>query len=270
MRSMTMFSAFLEELFSKRFIIIELAKRDFRAKYLGSYLGMLWAFVHPTVYIAILWFVFEVGFKSKPAGDTPFVLWMLSGIVPWFFFSECLSSATFSIMESSFLLKKMSFSAGMLPIVKILSALVLHFFFLVVIVLMFTLYGLQFSLHYFQILYYLFATCVLLLGLSWLTSSVILFFRDMGQIVSMVLQFLFWMTPIFWSARILPAKYLNMIKLNPVYYIVEGYRECFIYHVWFWESHYALTAYFWLVTGGIFVLGAVVFRRLRPHFADVL
>jgi lipopolysaccharide transport system permease protein/teichoic acid transport system permease protein len=92
----------------------------------------------------------------------------------------------------------------------------------------------------------------------------------MGQIVSMVLQFLFWMTPIFWSAKILPIKYLNMVKLNPVYYIVEGYRESFIYHVWFWESHYELTAYFWIVTGAILIFGAVVFRRLRPHFADVL
>jgi lipopolysaccharide transport system permease protein/teichoic acid transport system permease protein len=214
--------------------------------------------------------VFEVGFKSQPAGNTPFVLWMLCGIIPWFFFSECLSSATTSILDNSFLLKKMTFSAGMLPIVKILSALVLHFFFLFAIIIMFLCHRVEITVHCLQVIYYLFAACVLLLGLSWLTSSIILFFRDMGQIVSMVLQFLFWMTPIFWSAKILPVKYLNMIKLNPVFYIVEGYRESFIYHVWFWQGHYELTLYFWLVTGAIFALGALVFRRLRPHFADVL
>ncbi len=251
-------------------MIKELAKQDFRNKYLGSYLGILWAFVHPTVYIIILWFVFQVGFKSQPAGNVPFVLWMLCGIIPWFFFSECLGSATNCILENSFLLKKVNFSVGMLPIVKILSALVLHAFFIAIIFIMLLLYKAPITIHCIQVFYYLFATTVLLLGLSWLTSSIILFFRDMGQIVTMAVQFLFWMTPIFWSAKILPDKYLNMVKLNPIYYIVEGYRESFIYHVWFWEQHYMLTLYFWLVTGAIFVCGAVVFKRLRPHFADVI
>src|SRR5512138_2793476 len=202
------FSAFITELLSRRQIILELAKRDFKSKYLGSYLGMLWAFVHPTVYIVILWFVFQVGFKSQPAGNTPFVLWMLCGIIPWFFFSECLGSATTAVLDNAFLLKKMNFSVGMLPIVKILSALVLHFFFILVIVVMFILYSLPLTLHAIQILYYLFAAIVLLLGLSWFTSSVVLFFRDMGQLVSMALQFAFWVTPIFWSAKMLPPKYL--------------------------------------------------------------
>jgi len=270
MNYLRIFSIFLKDLFLRRNMILELAKQDFRSKYLGSYLGILWAFVHPTVYVFILWVVFQIGFKSQPAGDVPFVLWMLCGIIPWFFFSECLGSATNSILDNSFLLKKVNFSVGMLPIVKILSALVLHAFFIFLIFIMFLAYGSPITLHCLQVFYYLFCTIVLLLGLSWITSSVIIFFKDMGQIVGMVVQFLFWMTPIFWSAKILPVKYLNMVKLNPVYYIVEGYRESFIYHVWFWEGHYELTAYFWAVTGCIFVLGAVVFRRLRPHFADVL
>jgi homopolymeric O-antigen transport system permease protein len=270
MRSIRMFSNFVTELWSKRQMIIELTKRDFKTKYLGSYLGIVWAFVHPTIYIVILWFVFQVGFKSQPQADYPFVLWMMCGIIPWFFFSECLQSATTSIIENSFLLKKVVFSIGMLPIVKILSALVIHGFFIAIIFLMSMLYGYPPDLHYLQVFYYLFAAIVLLLGLSWLTSSLIIFMRDIGQLVSMVLQFAFWLTPIFWSAKILPVKYANLIKLNPVYYLVEGYRESFIYKVWFWEGHYMLTIYYWIVTGCIFVLGAVVFRRLRPHFADVL
>lgn len=270
MNFLGIFHGFMKDLLSRRQMILELARRDFRSKYLGSYLGMLWAFVHPTVYVVILWFVFQVGFKSQPAGDVPFVLWMLCGMIPWFFFNDCLSSATNSILDNAFLLKKVNFSVGMLPIVKILSSLVLHAFFIGVIFIMFFAYRMPVTLHCLQVFYYLFATIVLLLGLSWLTSSVILFFRDMGQIVNMVLQFLFWMTPIFWSAKMLPPKYLDMIKLNPVYYIVEGYRESFVYHVWFWERHYILTLYYWIFTGVVFILGAVVFKRLRPHFADVL
>ena len=270
MNYLRIFMLFVRDLLLRRNMIIELAKQDFRSKYLGSYLGILWAFIHPTIYVTILWVVFQVGFKSQPAGNVPFVLWMLCGIIPWFFFSESLSSASNSILDNAFLLKKVNFSVGMLPIVKILSALVLHAFFILVIFIMFLVYKTPVTLHCLQVFYYLFCSIVLLLGLSWITSSVIIFFRDMGQIVGMMLQFLFWMTPIFWSAKILPAKYLNMVKLNPVYYIIEGYRESFIYHIWFWEGHYELTAYFWAVTGFIFISGAVVFRRLRPHFADVL
>lgn len=270
MLQLKMFFDFLAELLSKRHIVIELTKADFKKKYLGSYLGVFWAFVHPTVYIAIVWFVFQVGFSSQPIDNFPFVLWMLAGIIPWFFFSECLSSATTSVIENSYLVKKVVFSMGMLPLVKILSSLVIHLFFIIVIFLMFSIYGYYPTLYNLQVFYYLFATIVLLLGLSWLTSSLTLFWKDTGQIVTMTLQFAFWMTPIFWSPKHLPPQTLNLIKLNPMYYIVEGYRESFIHKTWFWESHYLLTLYFWGITLFFFFLGAVVFRRLRPHFADVI
>ena len=110
---------------------------------------------------------------------------------------------------------------------------------------------------------------VLLTGLSWLFSALIIFLRDVGQLVAMALQFLFWGTPIFWSVKLLPAKYQPIIKLNPVVYIVEGYRDSLINRVWFWD-HWLQTLYFWGIAGAMLVIGAVVFRRLRPHFADVL
>lgn len=270
MHQLKIFLSFLGELLSKRHIIAELTRADFRKKYLGSYLGILWAFVHPTIYIAIVWFVFQVGFQAQPMNNFPFVLWMLAGIIPWFFFSECLSSATSSIMENAFLVKKVVFSIGMLPLVKILSSLIIHFFFILVIFLMFLIYGYPPNIYNLQVFYYLFATIILLLGLSWLTSSLSLFLKDTGQIVTMILQFAFWMTPIFWSPKNLSPDTMNLIKLNPVYYIVEGYRESFIYKTWFWEQHYIMTLYFWCVTLLFFILGAVVFRRLRPHFGDVI
>ena len=263
--------AFIRNLYQKKYVIGQMVRQDFKNKYLGSYLGLPWAFIQPAITILVMWVAFNYGLKvGKTTDGFYFLPWLLCGIIPWFFFSESLSSASNSILDNAFLLKKVNFSVGMLPIVKILSALVLHAFFILVIFIMFLIYKTPVTLHCLQVFYYLFCSIVLLLGLSWITSSVIIFFRDMGQIVGMMLQFLFWMTPIFWSAKILPAKYLNMVKLNPVYYIIEGYRESFIYHIWFWEGHYELTAYFWAVTGFIFISGAVVFRRLRPHFADVL
>ena len=199
----------------------------------------------------------------------PFILWLITGIIPWFFFSDSISSATNSIMENSYLVKKVVFRVSVLPIIKILSALIIHLFFIMFIFLMFLIYNYMPNIYNLQVIYYLFATIVLVLGLSWITSSLVIFLRDIGQIVAMVLQFGFWLTPIFWSFKMVPEQYHFIFKLNPVYYIVEGYRNSFIYNIWFWE-YPNLTVYFWIETLALFAIGALLFRRLRPHFADVL
>ena len=78
-----------------------------------------------------------------------------------------------------------------------------------------------------------------------------------------------WMTPIMWSYSILPDRYQWLAKLNPMYYIVEGYRDTLINKVWFWDRYFQ-TVYFWVLAIGIFVLGSIIFKKLKPHFSDVL
>lgn len=262
------FFLFLYDVLKSRNLIVDLARRDFRTKYLGSYLGMIWAFIHPAVSIVILWFVFQVGFKATPVDNIPFVLWLTAGMVPWFFLSEALSSSTNSITEHSYLVKKMVFRVSILPLVKILSALFVHLFFIVLVLAMFLLYGRWPRFSDLQVLYYLFSACVLLLGLSWVSSSLIIFLKDVGQIIAVLLQFGFWLTPILWSFRALPNRYLLFVYLNPAFYIVQGYRDSFIYGTWFWQT--PLTIYYWALTLIILVFGAILFSRLRPHFADLL
>jgi lipopolysaccharide transport system permease protein/teichoic acid transport system permease protein len=263
------FFRFLADIWRARRIVFELSKADFRSRYLGSYLGLLWAFIHPLVTILIFWFVFEVGFKSQPVQNFPFILWLMAGIIPWFFFSDGLSGGCYAVIESSFLVKKVVFRVSVLPLVKILPVLAIHVFFLGVMLLIFALYGYLPGLHTLQVVYYMFALFVMALGLSWLASALVVFVRDVGQLVKMVLQFGFWITPVFWAPQILPEKYRFVVQLNPLHYIVTGYRESLIDQVWFWE-HPLTTLYFWIVAALVFAGGAIVFRRLRPHFADVL
>jgi lipopolysaccharide transport system permease protein/teichoic acid transport system permease protein len=246
-----------------------MTKRDFRQRYLGSYLGILWAFIQPTITVLIFWFVFQVGFKAMPVDNFPFILWLVCGMFPWFFFSECIQSASTSILESSFLVKKIVFRVELLPIVKIVSALVVHIFFVGILFLMFAIYGYSVSIYNLQIVYYFFAMMCLALGISWLTSALTVFMRDVGQFVAMIMQFGFWATPIFWSLNMVPEEYHEILKLNPVYYFVEGYRNSFIYHEWFWQN-WELTLQYWIITLAAMFIGAICFKKLRPHFADVL
>ena len=260
---------FVATLFKSRSLVYSLARRDIRSGYLGSYLSFFWAFVQPMITILLLWFVFDIGFRVPPVGEYPFILWLIAGIIPWFFFAESLGNATNSILEYSYLVKKVVFKVSVIPVIKILSALFIHLFFIVIIFLAFLAYGYRPRLCNLQIFYYLFATIVLVLGLSWITSSLIIFVKDVGQVVAMFLQCGFWFTPILWNIDMVPEKYQTMMKLNPVYYITEGYRNSFISGIWFWE-YPRWTLEFWILTGIIFILGAIIFLKLRPHFADVL
>ena len=221
---------FVVTLFKSRSLIYDLALRDIQSKYLGSYLNFLWAFVQPTITILLLWFVFDVGFRVPPVEQYPFVLWLIAGIVPWFFFAESLGNATNSILDYSYLVKKVVFKVSVIPIIKILSALFIHLFFIVFILLAFLAYGYKPRLCNLQIFYYLFATIVLVVGLSWITSSLVIFVKDVGQVVTIILQFGFWLTPILWNVKMVPEKYQILMKLNPAYYITEGYRNSC--HVW--------------------------------------
>jgi len=261
--------SFLRDFKNIQKFIWEFSIRDFKARYLGSFLGVLWAFIQPTIQIIIYWFIFQVGFKSVPIDNFPFILWLVSAMVPWFFVSDSIQNSTNSIVDNSYLVKKVVFRVSILPIVKVYSALYIHLFFLIFMIVMFALYGYFPSIYSLQVIYYLASAIILVIGLSWITSSLVIFLKDVGQIISVMIQFGFWLTPIFYSLKMVPERFHFFFKLNPFYYIVQGYRDSFIYHKWFWE-YPNLTIYYWCFTLIVLVVGTVVFKKLRPHFADVL
>jgi lipopolysaccharide transport system permease protein/teichoic acid transport system permease protein len=263
------FGSFLGTLLRNREIVLSLAKSDFKSSYLGSQLNFVWAFIHPCITILTLFLVFEIGFGSRPVQGHPFVIWLMCGMIPWFFLSEAWGNGTNAVTSYSYLVKKVVFRVGILPIVKIISAFFVHAFFLLILLGLLFAYGYRPDPHQLQLAYYLFAAWVLVTGLSWTTSALAVFFRDVGQIVSVLLQTGLWLTPILWDYRNVPARYHPLLTLNPAFYIVEGYRESLLFNTWFWD-HPERAVYFWCVALVFFFGGAVVFLKLRPHFADVL
>ncbi len=264
------FFRFVKAIIKNRGLLIVLARNDFKEQFLGSHLGILWAILRPALFMLIVWFIFSIGFKGELVNkDVPFVLYLMCGYIPWFFFSDAVSGGMNSIVNNKFLVKKVNFRVSILPIVKILSALFLHFIFIGILIVVFLLHGYTPTVYWLQLPFYTLMMFILVLGISWFISSLRVFTKDISQIVGVVLQLGFWVTPIFWSIEKIPEKYLYILKLNPMVFIVEGYRNCFINEVWFWET-YKNTPYFLIITAIFLVLGAVVFRKLRPHFGDVL
>lgn len=260
---------FIKISFSNAQMIKSLSINDFRNKYASSYLGIIWGFIQPLVTILVYWFVFQVGFRSADVGDVPFILWFIAGIIPWFFFSDAWPSTTGVFTEYSYLVKKVVFKIEILPIVKIMSSLFVHLFFIIFIYVIAALYGYYPDIYSLQFIYYSFAMIVLVYSLSIITSAVVLFFRDLSQIINILMNMGFWITPIGWQLTMLPNSVARIFKLNPVYYIVTGYRDAFVDKIFFWQRPYE-TIYFWMLCLVTLLIGIRLFNKLRPHFSDVI
>jgi lipopolysaccharide transport system permease protein len=260
---------FIRLIVLQRNIIFVMGKREIASQYAGSLLGFIWTFINPLIMILVFWVVFSVGLKAQPLNNVPFVVWLTAGLSAWFAFSDMVGGAAGSIVGNSNLIKKTLFHSQILPVVKIFSSLITHSIFLVVLVGLIIFQKLPFSFYYFQFLYYLLGLCSIALGLGWMVAALNVFTRDVTQIIGIVLQVGLWATPILWDINIMPQHLQLFFKLNPMFYIVQGYRESFIYFKPFWH-HPLMTIYFWIFSSITLFLGALVFKSLKSHFAEVL
>ncbi len=267
----------MNSVWQNRQLIWRLAKNDFKQRYAGSYMGAFWALVQPIVTVILYYFVFEVVFGNRSqllaSGiDAPYVLWLTAGLVPWFYFSEAMIQGMQAFIEYHYLVKKVVFQIKVLPVIKILAASFVHIFFLCVLLIMYFIYGGKPSIYLLQLPYFSFCMFCLMLAISYITSSIVIFFRDLGQIVNIGMQVLMWATPILWDIGLLRGRMAGfawLFKCNPIYYVVWGYRSALFEHRWFWQE-IPMTLVFWGLTLLIFLMGRTIYRRLRPHFADVL
>lgn len=261
-----------KELYQNRRLIWKLAKSDFKKRYAGSYMGAFWALVQPVITIAMYYVVFDVVMKTdqgRGPGDVPYVLFLTAGLVPWFYFTEALTSSMMALLEYNYLVKKVVFKISILPIIKIIAATFIHVFFVIVALIIACVYGYYPTLYTLQIVYYSFCMFMLVLAVSYTTCSVVIFFRDLQSIVNIFLQVGMWATPILWDIHGMGMRTQMFLKINPLVYIVEGYRNAIYGRQWFWEDFYS-TVYFWVITVVLFIGGAVIFKKLKIHFADIM
>jgi teichoic acid transport system permease protein len=262
------------ELWQSRRMIWKMAKNDFKKRYAGSYLGFFWGLVQPVVICVMYWIVFDKVFNTRSlllaSGiEVPYVLFLTSGLVPWFYFNEMLTNGTQALIEYNYLVKKVVFKISVLPIIKLIAATFIHLFFMAILLIIASSYGYYPNIYTLQLLYYSLCVFLLVLAVSYLTSAIVVFFRDLTQIIAIVMQVGMWATPILWDIKMIPDNLVLLFKLNPMVYVVEGFRNSMYGEIWFFEHFYSST-YFWIVIVIMFILGSLVFKRLKPHFADVL
>jgi ABC-type polysaccharide/polyol phosphate export permease len=261
--------AFGKTLVASRRTMISLAVRGFQSRYIGTGGGVIWSIVHPLATVFIFWIVFSLGFKSEGPNGIPFVLYFLTAFLPWHFVSEVLNTSVNTVVANRHLATKMVFPTETLPLVEIMVATVGHLALLAFTILLLVMNGISPGFGAVQIFYAYLCAVMLSLGLGWLLAATNVFHRDISQSLPTLLSFWFWMTPIVWSVEMVPEKWRPLLMFNPMFHVVESYRDALLYArpVWFDMPQLLM---FWAITFLIGAGGAYVFLRLKPEFADVL
>lgn len=247
----------------------QFALDDFKGRFAGSLLGSSWAFIQPIVTILIYYFIFQFGFRSTPVEDVPYVLWLVAGLLPWFYISETIIMTASCLAEYSYLVKKVVFNVQILPLSKVCSGLFIQGVLFIFIIGLFAVFGQFPTIYYLQLPLYLIYMVIFLVGLGYISSSLYAFFKDTAQVISIVTQVFFWMTPIVWDISIMPEATAKILAFNPVYYVVMGYRSAFIYKEFYFPG-IGLTCWYWGIALVTLIGGRLFFDRCKKHFADVM
>ncbi|OIO35465.1 MAG: hypothetical protein AUJ74_06305 [Candidatus Omnitrophica bacterium CG1_02_44_16] len=261
---------FIKKLYLCRSIIGAMAVRDIQSRYIGTFVGFFWSIINPLAIVLVYWFVFSVGFRVQLAKGVPWIVVFMCGLIPWSMFTELLTTSLNSINANEHLIKKTVFPAEILPVVSLVTSWFTHAIMIILLLIIMAFNQISFSFANFYFLYYFFALSVFGLGLAWLISALNVFFKDVGQFLNVVINLWFWLTPIAWPLDIVPRQYQFIIKLNPMYYIVEGYKSSFAYTAVTTQSFTHLCLYYWGIASAVFLLGGLIFRKLKPEFAEVL
>jgi ABC-type polysaccharide/polyol phosphate export permease len=258
----------LAALFRYRGLIQTLVVRDLKARYRGSVLGFFWSFFNPLLLLMIYTFVFTKVLPGiHPAEMEPYALFMFCGILPWTWFSSSLLESGNTLIAGGNLIKKVLFPAEVLPIVTVLANMV-HFFLGLVILVVFLVYY-QRPIEGLQLLWFpviVFVQLVFTTGLALLLSAMTVHFRDLKDLLSNLVQFWFFATPIIYPMSEIPANMRGWLNLNPMTHLMISYQEVLFFpgphgH-WKWLMALAVASI------GVFLFGYFVFDRLRDSFAE--
>lgn len=261
----------VEEHRQYRVQIFQLAAADIVKTYRGSALGWLWAVIKPSVTIFVYWFAFAIGLRaSNSVNGYPFFLWLLAGIIPWFYISEMLTQGSKTLSRYSYLVTKIKYPVSTISTFVSISKLYVHLALVGVVVVIFVAFGYPIDIYFIQLPLYMGLLFLFFTLWSLFAAPLSAISKDFANVVSSFVTAIFWMSGIMWDVNKIQVGWLKKLLLfNPVTFIATGYRDVFIYKRWFFEDRFALFA-FLVMLAGMGALAVYTFEKLRKEIADVL
>lgn len=251
--------------------IFSLAKADLVKTYRGSFLGWFWAILKPSITIFVYWFTFAIGLRvSKTLYGYPYFLWLISGILPWFYMQDVLHQGTESIRKYDYLVTKMKFPISCIPTFVSVSKFIVHILLLFIVICIFLFAGYPLDIYLLQLPLYSILLFLFFTTLSLLLSTLSAVSKDFLNLVKSCVFALFWLSGIIWDANSISIPIFKIIlKCNPICFLVNGYRNCFIHKVWFWEDPLSLVIFLVLLFVVTF-LACFVYKKLKKDLPDLL
>lgn len=259
----------MEKLLSYKDLFWQLTFREIKARYKQSVLGYAWAIIVPLLNLLVLSIIFSYVFKV-PTGNIPYPVFLFVALVPWMFLTNSITSATGSIMANSSLITKVRLSREILPVAAVASKLVDLFLSILVLTIFLIIYQIPLQLTMIFVPVIFFIQFILILGISFFLSATNVFFRDVENILGIFLTIWMYLTPVIYSAELIPENLRTLFYLNPMTSIVNSYREAILYGTFpNWASFTGLI-YSAVFSVSIFSLGFYYFRKRSRFFADVI
>lgn len=252
--------------------IFRLSRYEEKATYQSHYLGLLWQVLNPVIQVGIYYLVFGLGVNGgREVDGIPFISWMLVGITAWFFISSSVLGASNSIFRQVNVVSKMKFPMSILPMNNIISNLSSYFPMLIFVIVVLNIVGIVPTIYWLQFLYYFVCMIVFLFALGIFTSTITVLVRDFHIMLQSIIRLLFYVSGPIWDInnRNLPEVFVKILKLNPFYYLIEGFRDSFFSRQWFWQKGtYGLI--FWGLTLIILLIGSHLHLKFRSKFVDLI
>jgi lipopolysaccharide transport system permease protein len=260
-------SFFARNLVTRRSLLVQLVRRDFEQRFVGSAGGWLWGLIHPLVLLASWTFVFQFCLKVQIEPQQNYTLFLFSGFVPWLLFQDTVQRSATCVVENAGLIKKTVFPVEFIPTSILLSSLIHHLISVVLAIIAVAIVLERWTFVLAVLPLYAALLGLFSLGVGWIVSGLEVYVRDTKQILSVVLTFWFWLTPILVAEQQVPARFRFLLMINPLAYTVRAYREILL-----WGRVPALTESVILGMYALlaFACGGVFFRHLKRGFADVL
>lgn len=253
-----------KNLYNYRELLKTNVKKEIRGKYKNSFLGVLWSFLNPLLQIMVYAIVFPLILRNTQEN---YVIFLCCGLIPWTFFSTTISKAAFTMVENGNIIKKVYFPREILPISVVTSETV-NFLISTIIIIGFVVFGGLGITKY--IIFYpivLLAQYLLLLAIALVVSSISVYIRDLQHLIGVALQLLFYAAPIVYAPESIPANFAWILKINPMTYIINGYRDIF-----YNQTMIELKPLLILIGISIIacVVGYMIFNKLQKGFAEQL
>ncbi len=261
---------FIKILFENKKLILSLGKNDFKNRFANTSLGSIWGFLQPFIFMATYAIVFQFILKTGSAGNDPYIVWFMPGMAMWQTIMDTTMSASTSIMNYSYLVKKVVFPVDIIPIISVISSGFVGIFLFSIAIVIGCLF--KYVPNFLQIIYIIVAAYTFLIALTRFTSAITTLVPDFGNLLGIAMQLFFWFTPVVWNMSMIQnhPTILRIMKCMPFNYLVTGFRDAFISGNIITENNYLYTIVFWVLTLIVYIWGNHVFKKNKKDFADVL